>query len=76
MTGPGAAETVAFFMGSGVRGSHERKSISSLFVFVCLCRHLPPSLSLWGVVSCKGAATSFIPRVSLSLSVSVVVQGG
>ena len=29
------------------------------------------SSSLWGVVSCKGAATSLIPRVSTSSSVSV-----
>ena len=52
---PGAVETAATFMGSGVSRLHERRSIK-------FC------VSLWGVVSCEGAATSLIPRVSLSSS--------
>ena len=44
-------------MGSRVSGSHERSITSRL--------RLPPCSSLWGVVSCKGAATSLVPRVSV-----------
>ena len=45
----------------------------SVFVFDCLRLHLPLPSSLWGVVSCQGAATLLIPRVSLSSSLSVSV---
>ena len=56
-------ETATIFIGSDVSGSHERR----MFKF---------SVSLWDVVSCKGTASSLIPRVSLSsfLSVSIVVK--
>ena len=63
--GPGAAETDSTFMVSGISGSHERRRLR-------LC------VSLWGVVNYKGAASSLVPRVSLSSSSSltVVVPGG
>ena len=61
-------------MGSAVSGSHvtpgssavrelslPRPQSESVFVFVCF--RLPPSSSLWGVVSCKRAATTLVPRV-------------
>ena len=53
--------TAASFMGSGVSESHERRSIK-----LCL-RHSG------GVVSCKTAATSLVPRVSLPSSSSVSI---
>ena len=52
-------------MSSGVRGLHERS--------VEFCLRLPLPSSLWCVVSCKRAATSLVPRVSLSSSVSFFV---
>ena len=50
-----------------------RPQSESVFVFFCLRLRLSPSSSFWGVVSCKGAATSLVPRVSLSSSSSVSV---
>ena len=47
---------------------------SSVFVVDCLRLRLPSSSSLWGVVSCKRAATSLVPRASLSSSASVFVS--
>ena len=38
-----------------------------------VCLRLSPSSSLWGVVSCTGAATSLVPTVSLSPSSTVPV---
>ena len=52
--------TATTFMGSGVSESHERRRFQ-------FC------VSLRGVVSCKGAASSLVPRVSLSSSSSVSV---
>ena len=63
MTRSGAAETATTFMGSEVSGSHEGRSIK-------FC------VSLWGVVSCKGAASLLIPSVNLFSSVSVCFYHG
>ena len=65
MSGPEVAGAARTFMGIGVSGSHER-------------RRLKFSVSLCGVVSCKGAASPLIFRVNLSSSssLSVVVPGG
>ena len=49
-------------MRSGVSGSLERRSSDQV-----------PSSLLWGVVSCKGAASTHVPRVRLSSSSTVSV---
>ena len=46
-----------------------RPQSESVFVFDCL--RLPPSSSLWCVFSCKGAATSLIPKVSVIVFASL-----
>ena len=51
------------FMGSSVSGLHERRRFKFFVLF-------------WGVVNCKGAASSLVLRMNLSSSVFVVLPDG